>query len=405
MNIASISLVTLITAIAIGYLRKINTGLVSIGFAFLVGHFLVGMDPKLIVTGWPLKLFFILLGMTLLFSVASVNGTLKLIARRVVYITGNNRKLVPIAFFIMSGMLAAIGPGNICVCALVLPIAMAVSSEEKIPSLLMATMVIAGANTGGLSPIAPTGIICGILAREQGLHVGMQVFIKQIIGQSILAAILYFLLKGHRLQVDSKRTPAPPEFSKNQKITLGITLFVVCGIIFGHWDIGLTAFLGAVILILLKVVKEEEAIASVPWSTLILVCGVGVQINVCKEAGGIDLLTKFLASFMNAQTVGPIMALTGGVMSIFSSASGVVMPTLIPTIPQLVARVGGDPAIVISAVIMGAHVVTNSPLSTLGALAVASAYKGDKERLFRNLLFLAVAGLLYAATIVYIGIV
>ena len=406
MNIALISLIALIAAITIGYLRKLNTGIVSIGFAFLVGYFLVNMEPKQIVGGWPLRLFFVLLGMTFLFSIAAVNGTLRLAAKKVVYIIGGNRRLIPIAFFIMSGLLAAIGPGNIAICALILPIAMAVSSEEKIPPLLMATMVIAGANAGGLSPIAPTGIIGVTLSKEQGLDIGMQVFFKQIIGQSILAAILYFFLKGYRLKSNKETAIAPSPFNKQQKITIGVVLFVVSGIIFGRWDIGLAAFLGTAILIFLKAADDTQAIASIPWSTLILVCGVGMLINVCREAGGIDLLTKLLAAFMNVRTVAPIMALTGGVMSIVSSASGVVMPTLIPTVPNLVVRVGGNPTTVISAIIMGAHVVTNSPLSTLGALAVASAGKEvNKEALFRCLLILAIAGLFYAACIVYIGIV
>ena len=406
MNIALISLIALVMAIAIGYFRKLNTGIVSIGFAFLIGVFLVGLEAKQIIGGWPLKLFFVLLGMTFLFGIAGVNGTLKLVAQKIIYATGGNRKLIPIAFFVMSGMLAAIGPGNIAICALILPIAMAVSSEENISPLLMATMVIAGANAGGLSPIAPTGIIGVTLAKEQGLDIGMRVFLKQITGQSILAVILYFFLRGHRLKRNKDTLRTPSSFNKKQGITIGVILLVVIGIIFGRWNIGLAAFLGAAILLVLRTANEDEAIASIPWSTLILVCGVGMLVNVCREAGGIELLTELLAAFMNERTVGPVMAFTGGAMSIVSSASGVVMPTLIPTVSRLVIKIGGDPASIISAIIMGAHVVTNSPLSTLGALAVASAGKEvDKEALFRGLLIFAILGLVYAACIVYIGIV
>lgn len=406
MNLPSVSLLALVAAIAIGYIRKLNTGIISIGFAFVVGYFIVGMTPKEIVNGWPLKLFFILLGMTFLFSVASVNGTLHLIAQKVTHMVGGNRKLIPIVFFIMSAVLAAIGPGNISICALVLPIAMAVSSEEKISPLLMATMVIAGSNAGGLSPIAPTGVIGVTLARELGLQTGMTVFFKQIIGQGILATILYLLFKGYRLKNNQKKTAAPVPFDKKQLVTIGVILLVVAGIIVGKWDIGLTAFLGASILLLLKVADEAKAIASVPWSTLVLVCGVGMLVNVCRFAGGIDYLTQLLATFMNARTVAPIMAVTGGLMSTVSSACGVVMPTLIPTVPNLVKTVGGDAGGVISAIIMGAHVATNSPLSTLGALAVASTCRDvDREKLFRELIVVAIAAVFYAAAIVYIGIV
>ena len=62
MNIALISLIALIMAIAIGYFRKLNTGIVSVGFAFLIGTFLVGLEAKQIIGGWPLKLFFVKAG-------------------------------------------------------------------------------------------------------------------------------------------------------------------------------------------------------------------------------------------------------------------------------------------------------------------------------------------------------
>jgi hypothetical protein len=84
----------------------------------------------------------------------------------------------------------------------------------------------------------------------------------------------------------------------------------------------------------------------------------------------------------------------------------VVLPTLIPTVPGLVAETGGDSTRIISSIVMGAHMVTNSPISTLGALAVASAGFGvDRERLFRQLFLVGIAGIFYAAVIVWVGIV
>ncbi len=408
MHAAAISVAAILTAIAIGYFRRVNIGMVSIAFAFFIGRFLLGMPAAELVEGWPLSLFFMLLAITFLFGIARVNGTLGLIAHKVLEATRGRRRLIPIAFFLMSGVLAALGAGNIAVCALVLPIAMTVASKQSISPLLMATMVIAGANAGGLSPIAPTGIIGVTLARETGLeNIGMTVFYKQIIGQTILAAMLYFLLKGHRLERQDVGTQERSEpFNRIQKTTIAVFLLVVGAILFAGWDIGLTAFTGAVLLLLLNAADEEHAIRAVPWSTIILVCGMGMLVRVAERAGGIEIMAHFLNMFMNEKTAAPIMAVIGGMLSIVSSASGVVMPTLIPTVPDIVAEVGGDPARIISAIIMGAHVVTNSPISTLGALAVASAGEGiDRVRLFKNLLIFGLLGLVYAAVIVYAGIV
>ncbi len=395
-----------VVAVVVGYWRKLNTGIISIGLAFLIGHFLAGMSPTDIVNGWPLKLFFILLAMTFLFSIASVNGTLQLVARKVTWLAGGHRRLIPVVFFFLATVLAAMGPGNVAICALLLPIAMAVSTEEEIPPLLMAAMVICGSNAGGLSPIAPAGIIGITLTKELGMDTGMLVFVKQAIAQGSLAAVLYVGLRGFKLKASGPEQKKPAAFSGNQYLTLGVIVLVVAGIVLGKLDIGLTAFTGATILLLFRAADEKEAIAGVPWSTLILVCGVGVLVNVCRDVGGIDTLTNALSHLMNARTAAPIMAVTGGLMSTVSSASGVVMPALIPTAPGIAQSVGGDASEIITAIVVGSHMVTISPMSTLGALAMGAAgSRTDKNRLFGGLLALAGVALIYGALIVYLGIV
>lgn len=407
MNVALVSIFAIIAAILIGNMRRVNIGLVSIAFAFLIGYFMIDLAPAMIVEGWPLNLFFMLIGMTLLFGITRVNGTLGLIARKSMGATLGRTKLIPPVFFLISGILAALGAGNIAVCALVLPIAMTIAIDYRIPPLLMATMVIAGSNAGGLSPIAPTGLIAHSLSMEQGLDISMSVFYKQIIGQSVLAFLLYFILKGHRLENNPTMTVEISEsFNRDQKMTLAVVFLVVFVIVFRGWDIGLTAFTGSVVLLFLRVAEEKAAIASIPWSTIILVCGVTMLVKVSEHTGGIDLMSQYFTRLMDEQTSAPMMALIGGTLSLVSSASGVVLPTLIPTVPGLVAETGGDPSQIISAIVMGAHMVTNSPISTLGALAVASASGAiDRVALFNNLFLIGFAGLLYTAVIVYLGLV
>ncbi len=128
--------------------------------------------------------------------------------------------------------------------------------------------------------------------------------------------------------------------------------------------------------------------------------------QVAQTAGGIEMLADSLAAVMTENTAAPIMALIGGLLSTASSASGVVMPALIPMAPSLAADVGGEGVRIISAVIIGSHMVTVSPLSTLGALVMAAAGEDvDKQKLFKSLLALAFAGLVYAALIVYLEVV
>ena len=404
---AALSILGLIIAIAVGYFRKVNIGMLCISFAFLIGHFLVGLPYREIVTGWPLNLFFMLLAMTLLFGIAGVNGTLELIAKKVVEATGGRTRLIPPAFFVMSAVLAGLGAGNIAIAALVIPIAMTVSFEHKIQPLFMAAMVIAGANAGGLSPIAPAGIIAGTLSEEIGLDISLHIFRTQVTAQAILAALMYFYFRGYRLESANDETAVRSgSFSRAQKTTLAVFLLVVCAILFGKTDIGLTAFTGAVILLLLKTADEKSALESVPWSTIILISGVGMLVRVAESAGGIEIMSSILTSFMTGRTSAPIMAVVGGMLSTVSSAQGVAMPTLIPAVPGIVSEIGGDPARIVSAIVIGAHMVTVSPISTLGAMAMATAgIRVNKDKLFKDLFVLAVMGILYAAVIVYLRIV
>ncbi|MDO5062817.1 MAG: SLC13 family permease [Peptostreptococcaceae bacterium] len=431
--ISTVSLLTLVLAIYVGFRKGVNTGLVSIAFAFLLGFLVldkikVGDAEVLVplsshnakaatlVKGWPSSLFFMLLGMTLLFSIARANKTLELFARKTAYLSKGNRKLLPIIFFFLAAGLAAVGPGNIAVCALLLPIAMAVSKEEEINPLLMAGVTIAGANGGGLSPIAPTGVVAARLSTEIGFEIGTYVFKQMMIAQIIVAAVLYLGLGGLKLkkgQVHEDQKPAP--FEAKQKLTLLVIAFVVLTIMipikvgtinYGQWNIGFSAFIGATFLLLCKAADEKQAIAGVPWSTLILICGVGVLVNVVKIGGGIDLLTNTLKLFMNEKTAGGIITLIGGLMSAVSSASGVVMPTLIPTVPGLVDSLGVSGLTLITGVVLGAHFVTNSPLSTLGALAMASADESiDKAKFFNKLLALGFGGVAFGSLLVLFGIV
>lgn len=400
----------IVIAIAVGYFRRVNIGIISVALAFLIGAFLA--DPRIpaaeIVNGWPFGLFFILMGMMLLFGIARVNGTLALIAKHIVNATHGRTRLIPPAFFVMSTVLAALGAGNIAVCALVLPIALTIAEEYRISPLLMASMTIAGANAGGLSPIAPTGMIAVSLSRDAGVDIGMKVFYKQILGQLILATSMFFIFKGHRLQ----NCPHTPEsikveaFNGKQIFTILVFILVIAGIVFGRWNIGLAALTGVAVLLIARAADDDKAIAAVPWSTLILVCGVGMLVKIADQVGGIKLMTHMFSTMMNAKSVTAIMAVMGGLLSIVSSASGVVLPTLIPTVPGLVEEVGGDPTRIISAIVIGSHVVTNSPLSTLGALAVASVSLGmDRDRFFKNMIFTGFGGLGFIALLIAIGII
>lgn len=177
-------------------------------------------------------------------------------------------------------------------------------------------------------------------------------------------------------------------------------------------NVGLIAFLVGVILLLLKVADERKSISCIPWGTLVLVCGVGVLMNLAIKLKGIELLAKFLSTLMTESTASFIIGLTAGIMSWFSSTSGVVMPTLIPTVSSLMTAVGGNVSALdlVSAITMSAHTAGTSPASTGGALAMA-AYAANahitpeqQNKLFIKMFIVAACGVFVVSALAGLGL-
>ena len=181
---------------------------------------------------------------------------------------------------------------------------------------------------------------------------------------------MYILLGGYKLRGNAESGEKKVEkFTRDQWLSLFALLLMVVLVVGFSYDVGLICFTLAMILILLGTADEKKAIKAIPWSVLILITGVNVLMNITQTMGGIDLLSSILASFMTKRTAGPIMGFTAGIMSWFSSANGVVFPTLIPTVPDIASQVGGASIMqIITAIVCSATVAGISPLSTGGSL-------------------------------------
>ena len=85
MSLGVISLVLLLVAIIVGFLRNINVGILSIGFAMILALL---FPDKLaindIVSGFSTSLFVQMAGVTYLFAIINGNGTLELMAKKIV---------------------------------------------------------------------------------------------------------------------------------------------------------------------------------------------------------------------------------------------------------------------------------------------------------------------------------
>jgi hypothetical protein len=119
-----------------------------------------------------------------------------------------------------------------------------------------------------------------------------------------------------------------------------------------------------------------------------MVCGVSMLIAVLEKTGGMDLFTTLLSKLTSPSLVNGVMAGVTGLISTYSSTSGVVYPAFLPTVPGLIDQLGGgNPLEIALSITGGAALVDVSPLSTIGALCLAALPAGgDATRLFRQLL-------------------
>ena len=374
MGLQVVALLFLIGAIVLGFAKKMNVGVVCLGLALILGK-LGGMGAGDIYKGFPYKLFATLLGTMLFFSLLQQNGTLEKISKRLISICGKNTFLVPIIVYVVSFVLSAAGPGAISVQSVTVIFAVSLAVQMKVSPVLMGVMAILGAVGGTASPIALTGIIVGDLLTEMGIEgLGTPIFIGVSVSNLICAIAVYVALGGYKFRAAEAGSKQEKEaFDRSQMISLIALLVMVVLVVGFSYDVGLTCFTLSLVLMLTKAANEKAALKMIPWSVLILIAGVNVLMNITQKLGGIDLLASILASFMSIRTAAPIMGFTGGLMSWFSSANGVVFPTLIPTVPEIAQQVGGASIVqMVSAIVCSATVAGISPLSTGGSLIMAS---------------------------------
>ena len=119
MTPAVTSLIALAVAIVLSCTSRINVGVLAIGMAWAIGVYQAGYKPDAVMGGFPVTLFLMLAGVTLLFAIAETNGTLERLTHRVVTLSGGGPRMLPVVFFLLAFALSSVGPGAIAAVALI----------------------------------------------------------------------------------------------------------------------------------------------------------------------------------------------------------------------------------------------------------------------------------------------
>jgi len=347
MTLAWLSVAALVVAVTLSCTTAINVGVLSMALALLVGVGVGGMSPDDVIAGFPADLLVTLVGVTLLFAVSETNGTLSRVTARAIRLCRGHAGLLPFMFFGIGLVIATIGAGATPASALLAGPAMAVAARAGISPFLMAVMAGNGALAGTLSPFAPTGLVAhGVMERIGLGGYEWQTFAFNALAHTLVGVGGFLAFGGWRLfgrgaaRAGTELAPLEPLETRHWITGAGIAALIASVAGFGV-DVGMAALVIVCVLVLLRTADEAAAIKRMPWGVILMVTGVSVLIAMMREAGGLELFTTGVARVSSPATLAPIVAFGAGVISVYSSTSGVVLPAFLPMVPDLARQVGG----------------------------------------------------------------
>lgn len=407
MSLDVVSLIIFIAVILLAFFRKVNVGVVAL-CAGMIAVRIFGMTDKQLYSGISASMFTTLVGITLLFAAVTQTGALDLLARKLIALAGNRMWVIPIMVYIAGFIVAGVGPGAIPALAIIPALAGVIAVEVGFDPIMLILIGEAGLMAGRMTPITPEAAIITAAAEEAGITGVMgTVLLCQTLITIIISVVYWFIFKGYKV-----KTPVHPierssieKFNHKQIIALAGIILMMVLLMFFDVNIGIAAFFVAGLLFLFGVADDGKAIKALPWGTIVMVLAVGALLDVVNEMGGIDLLSSAMSSIMTSGTATPVMAVSAGLLSLVSSALGVVYPTMMPMCADIAAEVGGvNPVALMAAVGAGGSLAGISPLSTGGALAMAALgtaipnlSKEEENKRFVQLFIMAGVALLVLA--------
>jgi di/tricarboxylate transporter len=390
-------LLGLVVVLAVGTLRPINLGVLALVMTFLVGTLAAREAPAAMYQGFPVDLFVLLTGVTYLFAIAERNGTVARIVDESVRLARGRRSLVPWVVFAVAAtpaMLGAIGSAGV---ALLAPIAMRLAERCAIDRRLIGLMVVHGAAAGNFSPLNVLGAIVRQAVTSRGLEMSVwPLFFGNLAYNVVLGAVIVAVFGGRRLRpgapsespdaIEAAETAAArPLPSVDQVCTLAAIVAVAVASLGFGLAIGFTALAAGAALQLAFPKSSSGAERHVAWSVVLLVCGIVTYVSALQRYGTVEAAGTAIASLGDPLVVALLLCAVGAVTSAFASSAG-ILGALIPLATPLMVTGGVDATGLVIALAVSATVVDATPFSTVGALVVANASDGERERVYRGLL-------------------
>lgn len=427
-SIEILPLIALVAMFVIASIFPINIGILGFLGAFGVGAFVLGLDDKEILAEFPTSIVLTIVGVTYFFGMAKKNGTIDLLVNACIRAVRGRVTVVPWVFFFAASALTALGTFSPAAVALIAPAAMAFAARTRMSPLVMGIMTINGAHAGAFSPISVSGVLVRDIVESSGLSIAPWTLFLASYGINLLLSVLTVvgyagLARVRGLEYSATGTdpdqgggaaPRPidggadrarggtavltrvappmtdtaaaaPAVTWVQKLTLALIAAVLVLVLVLHLPISFVAIAAGAILAFTDLKKQNEAIAGISWSTVLLVAGMVTYISVLQEMGTIDHLAEMAVAIGAPLLVALLLCYVIGVTSAFASSTALLTAVIPLALPLL--ETGALPVVgVVAALAISATVVDVSPFSTNGALVLANAQNIDRRVFYRQLL-------------------
>lgn len=398
-GIIILCIIGIVISIAIGYKWGVNTGVVAMVCAYIIGCFFMNMRVREVILLWPIRTYFQVMSITLFFGFGVVNGTMQIVANKVVYACRERRWMLTFALFAVGILLGVIGCSP-PVAGAILAVMMFTVAVPAGLNPLIACFIMNANNFGSFVLWGASGTIINPNIAANGYEaqsVGWTwaSFGLSVVFSLVLTIVLFFIYKGYKINAISFDKPEP--FTSVQKKNLIIILIVVLLAVipsvlnqfFGGptlkklaevADIQMLSMIGFIVCSLMKIADGRAVIKAVPWNTLLLIGGISTLMAVAGEAGVVKMLTEWLSSSVAAILLPALLCLLAGFLSCFSGGITVVFPMLAPMVYGLAQGSGVSPLLMFLAILLGASFTAVSPFSTGGAVFLANCRDENMAR-------------------------
>jgi di/tricarboxylate transporter len=434
------SIVALVAVFLIGTLLNINLGILALTAAFILAATVAGIPIDELYPLFPSDLLVLLVAVLFFLSVAKATGVIDWLVNISVAGARGRTILIPWMLFLLSAVTAALGPGAIPLLA---GIAVTFARKYDISRLLLALMIVHGAQAGGFSPITPYSVLMRGLVESAGfVFEPMVLFLGAAVFNTLAAVIGFTALGGWKLAqrrdhigaaaaargasssvessvpagagapadggghgvpatetkviapptltgigVDSRGHLLRPTFFQVVALVGIVALVVGAGVL--HIDLAATALILAVILAMIVPARMRAgSIEGMSWSAVILIAGMITLMGLLQQMGTVQWVVGLLNGVGSPLLALLLVCYIAGVISAIASS----FATLVATVP-IALTIAADAGIgsfavglIITAIVVASTIVDISPFSTYGAMVLGAAEPHEQNAFQRSLM-------------------